>query len=184
MARAGRNRKTGLREANGRAQRKPETPWTPEIVARRSELVGKEKALDPKAGEALGVLLHRGVIDQRQYDAGIAFERFHRSWRAMAGGKHPWEMPSTGDAPFGVSVAAWQKARDKMREVKARIDALSGSRLVRATLETFVIDALLPPIIESGLRLKAKEEPCHPALRALCEGLDAIAPMFTGVARF
>jgi len=176
MARAGRNRKTGLREPNGRIQRKPETPWTPEIVARRTELAGEEKALDPKAGEALGVLFHRGAIDQRQYDAGIAFERFHRSWRAMAGVKHPWEIPQ--GAGHAVEEKDWVRARDRMRVILALINGLSGSRLVRAAIESFVIDGLLPPIVEQELRQRASGVRIHPALVALQSGLGAIAPVF------
>ncbi|MCP4410173.1 MAG: hypothetical protein GY807_21010 [Gammaproteobacteria bacterium] len=78
MTKAGRKRKTGMRESNGRIQRAPDYANQQEadtvsvgVQARVLHLDAPDKqARDPDWGHTLGVLRLKNIIDKRQMDAG------------------------------------------------------------------------------------------------------------------
>lgn len=184
MKRYGRKRKMVNRTPSGQPSRAGQSAINPQMLAQRAGLVGNENAKDPKAGSALGILALRGVIATAQCDAGLAFEKFYRAWRRMAGSRSPWEQSQGGPAPH-VSPDDWQKACDTLAAINAKIDQSTARALIRGAIDCIVIDNILPPIIEAELRHTSAtggqtKMMYAKAIQALIAGLDILAPFFIG----
>lgn len=70
--RAGRKRRAGSREPNGRIQRAAETPETSPTADRRAADYGEAYRLDQRASHPWGVLRMLNVITEAEYQAGLS----------------------------------------------------------------------------------------------------------------
>lgn len=168
--RGGRGKQRGDRYECGKL--KPQQAATPELVQRRAEAAGcsTEVAMkDQAAGYALGQLMLRGLIDQRQHDAGIAFRSAWMRWASLAGlPPHEVTQRSAGAAPSDVAPEAWQRARDAFYGAVQAIRQCEQCRLVWVAVETVVMDDVLPPMMP--MRSVAAE--------ALKRGLTALGDFY------
>ena len=164
----GRRRQQGERYPSGKIR--PQETIPPEALKRRAELVGcspEDAAKRPEAGYALGQLLMRGIIDQRQHDAGIAFGLVWTRWALMAGLPAHQPRQPTGRARTDPDLDEWEKVRDRYRAACDSVRRCRPSGLVWAAVEMVVADDIAHPIL-SGLTGPS-------GLRALQDGLDALA---------
>ena len=155
MARPGRPRKLGQRQPNGQLSRLKEgalkaksVSATPELLAHRSESVGKIYALDARAGQPLGVLLLRGFLNDRQYAAGIRLQTLWRRWASLKGA--PSRHAATWFAMREGVAHAWNtdEARLVARDFAAAVTVLRRSAPgcdVLSLVGLVCMDERLPP---------------------------------------
>ncbi|MFD2232779.1 hypothetical protein [Phaeospirillum tilakii] len=166
--RGGRRRQQGERYPSG--DLRPRETIPPEALKRRAELAGcspEIAAKRPEAGYALGQLLMRGVIDQRQHDAGIAFGRDWTRWALMAGLPAHQPRQPTGQPRHEPTAKDWLEVRDRYLAACAAVRDRRPAGLVWAAVEMVVADEVAQPILD-GLTGPA-------GVRALRDGLDALA---------
>lgn len=146
----------------------------PEVVARRAERAGSaELALSAQAGYGLGLLLLRGLIDQRQHDAGLDFGRVWGRWALLAGlPSHQLRLPNGQGRPE-VCDEAWIGINGEYRAACAALRDTHPARLVWAAVEMAVMDDDVTPILEGRTSPQG--------VMALRSGLDALARHFHSV---
>lgn len=105
MGRAGRKRKPGKREPNGKLSRNPadtaarrKEAWDAEERETMSAAIGArqrihrlpyEDAKDPMAGSFIGLLCLSGELTTAQYDALVEWEKVSRAYWSTVGGPKP-----------------------------------------------------------------------------------------------
>lgn len=124
MARAGRKRKAGDREPNGRIDRKEkETVYSPAAVKRLTESA-VAFAHDPKFGTVLGLLLLKGDINARQAGAGWQWAEIAHEYYSAIGATSlhvkaiSYERGAKGEAPDLESPAGEAMTERDKRAVK------------------------------------------------------------------
>lgn len=145
----------------------------PETMERRAELVGEKNKTNPDAAIALGVLKLRGIISERQYQAGIRLEAAHKRWSSLAGISP--RTPKCGDrdgiSPPDPSAEAWRRAKSRYDDLRAAVMNCAAPLLAWASMETIVLDGYLPEAFLAG-----NVPPI--ARTALLSALNAIADYF------
>lgn len=171
MAWAGRKRKAGIRRPNGRLVSDMQV-IPDEVLARRREIAGCEDGgRDHRAGIPLGVLLLRGIITDRQYQAGLRFEGVQAAWAAMAGLPARYPQVTDGGARPDPESDRWQRAAERYRQSLAALGACSARDLVRGVVDMVAVEKVLPPQWLDG-------HGAHRAKQALRDGLDALAALY------
>ena len=175
MNRRGRKSKSGPRHDCGKLIQSCE-PREPAIldmtIDRRADLVGTANAKLPEAGYALGQLLLKGRVSQRQHDAGRKLEDIWRRWASLAGlpDHHPHAPAGGGQAP-DTDPEAWMRAKNAFNAAEAVLRAQRQAPLVWTVIESIVMDGILPPSMLDGWAPPA-------TWSALTRGLDALAQHF------
>lgn len=136
---------------------------TPEMIARRADVVGIDHVRDQRAGTPLGqLLLIRDGITQRQYDAGCQLEALWRRWNQAAGVPArvacmrsdedrqappvPWEALTLDEQHRQAD--RWDRAAERMQEVRGAImRGMDGWLLSWAMLDGLLMDQIMPPRI-------------------------------------
>ncbi len=165
-----RSRKSVVREPNGRPSRaerkKTEGPVIPaEVIERRAELVGIEHATDELAGTALGRLRLRGLINERQHDAGRKYAALVARWSRLAecpdrhakvvrlpvasdvlvlSEQAPQVIDWLEDARAADVDGQWSRAKRRLGEIHQAVRRLPQSALAAALLEGVCIDDTEP----------------------------------------
>ena len=135
------------REPNGKPQRTHQETILPETIMRRADHVGMKNATSERSAFPLGRLALNGVITERQYQAGRRFEDTACRWARLQGikphyplcGEREQGMPS--DPPED----AVSRASSAYFLLLETLDKLPQSGLVRATLESIILDHFQPP---------------------------------------
>jgi hypothetical protein len=98
---AGRPRKAGHHERNGRPQRKASAEVREDVMGvvkqQRLRFVGKDEVLSQHAESALGILRIRQIITQAEMDAGTAYASLVRA------AKRSYDCPREDPAPGGLT---------------------------------------------------------------------------------
>lgn len=174
MTRPGRHRKSGLREPNGRIQRPAAAKQAAEMRATVLEARARVHGLTAAQAEAmpettvLGRLRVKGLVTQRQYDAGARYRDIVREYDRMmlarplpsAGDLHRSSGHDDGDGTEPDYVRRFVRAR------AAWIDA-------HATL--IVAEAVFPGSVVQAVVLGDWEPTTATAIAALGLALDALA---------
>lgn len=178
MARAGRKRKAGDREPNGRIDRKEkETVYSPAAVKRLTESA-VALAHDPKFGTVLGVMLLKGDLNARQAGAGWQWAEIAQEYYSAIGATSlhvkaiSYERGAKGEAPdLDTPAGEAMTERDK-RAVKRFERAFTILQSQGATSAT-----LCRRLCEGrGIAPDTYEQRCQ-AIRAL----DALACHFAAI---
>jgi hypothetical protein len=184
--RGGRKRKQGVeREPNGRASRSQ--PDTSPALIRRAALVGEAEAKNQKAGEALGILQLRGVITDRQYEAGDNFRALWRQWARLLGSPPRYQPIGNGAPPAPplddellsddekkAMRAQFERVWNDLAKLSQKIAALASPALVWASMESVAVDDMLPEQWLAAVLNPLDQR----TLSAFRSGLDAAADYF------
>lgn len=168
--RGGRRRAQGERYPSG--DLKPTRATPREALERRAELAGctiEEAAKRPEPGYALGQLLMRGVIDQRQHDAGTAYRQAWMRWASLAGiPQHEAAQRVPGHIGADVPAGTWATAKQSYSWATDAVMQCEHRRLVMSAIETVIMDNVLPPMFPHR----------WVAVAALRAGLDVLADYY------
>lgn len=168
-SRGGRRRVQGERYPSGKLR--PEVAIPPEALERRAERANcsTDEARRPEAGYALGQLLMRGIINQRQHDAGTAYRQAWMRWASLAG-IPPHETAQRGHGYVGddIPVGTWATAKQSYTWATDAVLQCEHCRLVMSAIETVVMDNVLPPLFPHR----------WVAVAALRAGLDVLADYY------
>jgi hypothetical protein len=128
MARRGRPRKQGLREANGRPQRSTlaqiveadhkQRMAETAVVAAHPHRAWAPDPLDPRLATALGRFCIRYKVRSELYDAASEWASIYRSWRAAKGVPDPLHTGGmgTGAGPSPATVAGWWREIERVEK--------------------------------------------------------------------
>lgn len=172
---AGRKRKEGEREPNGRISRKSSEVDTGSIpvyaIAQRASAADCSfdvARVRPEPGYALGQLLLRGIICQSMHDAGLRLEQDWIRWARMAGlPSHQQRTPSGGKTPPEPTGEEWAEAKKRFEDVQKTLAKVQPSRLVWSCLETVIMDGVTRHIIHG--------QGASVARKAFIDGMTALS---------
>lgn len=127
MARPGRKRKDGERQANGRLVARERQAYTAETIAKRKlRLVADADPLDKAAGYPLGILWLRGQITAAEHNIGLHYAALHaKVWGLCSPPSHNGRMVASGNGTLATARSDEHIASDA-----AALNAMS--RRVRA----------------------------------------------------
>ncbi|MTK11871.1 MAG: hypothetical protein F8N39_07235 [Clostridiaceae bacterium] len=204
MARRGRKRKNGHRvfdrsHPSGRLHKpEPVGPLVPEeTMAHRSDMVGRVDAMTAEAGRAASILLKWGIITDQQRLAAERYRATYHRYRRTQGMPNRHEkgayfpVAPTPDeqltreqsrraaewamlTPEEQGLAQLQEAIEARHAWMAVCGAIRGLHpvaLVRGVVDMVCIDDVAPETWSAGIVAPA-------AVRALCQGLDALVRHF------
>lgn len=127
MAKAGRKRKPGAREPNGRPDRKEtETRYSPAAIKRMSD-AAVMSACDPRLGTVLGRFLLTGEITTRQAGAGWQWAEIAHEYYSAIGATPlqakpvSFERGSKSEAP-GLDTPAGEAITERDKRIVRRFD--------------------------------------------------------------
>lgn len=166
--RGGRPKQAGRdRYQNGRA--KPLPAVNPETLMRRAKEAGVsvEDAKDARCGTAIGKLLLRRVIGQREHDAGVIFAKIYTAYAHECGMPDataravPLPYCTDYDPPAltGAELDAWRarqgkgedarwvEAKDNVARSMKALQGLDGWRLVHAAVVEVAVADNIPPLM-------------------------------------
>lgn len=174
------------RYKNGRLVQKNDPVATPELMAKRIELVGVALAMSETPGRASALLRHWGIIDERQAEALEKYRQTvidYRRRRLIPKSAARTSFIETTPEPVDETADTFHVAPDlddeaAARRAKARMDDLWGEInkvefpiLAREMLEMFAIEDIAPPAWRERNVAKA-------ALSTLLHALDLVADYF------
>lgn len=157
--------------------RKPTTQTgeivSPYLLARRAEVAGcsTKDATRPEAGYALGQLLLRGVVNQRQHDAGMAYRDAWLRWASLAG-IPPHEATQRGKSHVRPDLwpETWAKAKGAYFDATDAISALEQGAVVSKIVEAVLMDNWPGDYAQTRMFLSCENTP-----NMLRAGLNALA---------
>lgn len=173
--RAGRKRKQGIREPNGRLSRATykQQAIPAEAIQQRARMAPKasEDALRTE-GTPLALLRANGDITTTQLDAGEKLGQLWRRWARAASIPPRWPVTSEGGGEHEVTADQWARLKHDIDEAMRVIGTCPQSRFVYTALECVCVDEDMPRHLEIGHAMRPR------VLSALTVGLDALAQHF------
>ena len=179
MAKAGRKRRTGKRESNGRTQRPYAHQQEAEnlcvvVEARQRHLgVTQQQATDAKSGHTMGVLHIRGIVDDRQLNASNSYVMDYLRVHRLKG----WPRPHPKVAAYAEMIAGMSGGYEADAEtVQAAVDKWNAA--TAAIIDSLGMREAMPAIhaLKMFALYETHPDECTPARAGpLKEGCNALA---------
>lgn len=145
LKKGGRKREQGERYASGRLKPRDIGP-TPELIARRAEIVPLYHAKQQAAGQALGMLYLRADITWAMWQAGESLRQSWYRWRSLQGIPPRTQTTRGKGSDYDPEWEQLDKARAEYEEkMHVCIKATKHSALTRATIECLCFEDIVPP---------------------------------------